>query len=63
MENMTNEELVNDVHVDAIDDTDRSRDNRIKLIDEINGGQHKDLIKGILNKKNHWKGSCYRCYL
>ena len=35
---------------DLKDDTDRSRDYRVKIINEINDGQHKDLIVCLLNK-------------
>ena len=41
---------------DLKDDTDRSRDYRLKIINEINEGQHKDLIVCLLNKII---GKCY----
>ena len=35
---------------DLKDNTDRSRDYRVKIINEIKDGQHKDLIAYLLNK-------------
>ena len=50
IQNIASDELVNDVHADATDDTDRSRECRVKLTHEMNNGEHKELIKGLLLK-------------
>ena len=38
------------MHNDLKDDTDRSRDCRVKITNEVSDGQHEDLIACLLNK-------------
>jgi len=45
-----NEEDVNGVFADVTDNTERSREYRLKLINEIKNGEHKELVKGLLEK-------------